>query len=49
MASCQLPSSAIREVPTAQLKQVHYVSAYTAHWLSKTWVGVVLHAVRKGS
>lgn len=48
MDSCQLPSSAIREVLLIQLKQVHHVSAYTAHWLSKTWAGIVLGSVGEG-
>lgn len=48
MDSCQLPSSAFREVLAVHLKQVHRVSAHTDHWLSKTWVGIVLHDVRGG-
>lgn len=48
MDSCQLPSSAIREVLVLQLKQVRHVSAYTAQWLSKTWVGIVLYSVAEG-
>lgn len=48
MDSCQPPSSAIREVLNVQMKQFQHVSAYTGHWISKTWAGIVLQAVREG-